>query len=103
MFVCYNATPWTCDCLCLAAAMLCLAPYFEWIDGPALITFANAANALQLQLPPKPERPVSPVLWVLRQAVGNLRQPWDSTASGWEPPTRLRWPLTHVHGMIFDQ
>ena len=45
-------------------------------NEPVLVAVANA-NALQLPLPPKPGWPVSPVLWVLRHAMGHLRQPWD--------------------------
>ena len=67
------ATPRIC---CRAAAMLCLAPYPRLTCGPALATVADAANASQLPLPPKPGRLVSLVVWV-RQAVDNLRQPWD--------------------------
>ena len=54
-----------------------LPPYPRWTYSPALVNVANAANVLQLPMPPKLGRLVSPVLWVVYQAVNNLRQPWD--------------------------
>ena len=69
-------------------------------NGPALVAIANA-NALQLPLPPKPSWPESPVFWVLRQAVGHLRQPWDPRdRARQEPPVGARCPVTPVAGMI---
>ena len=49
-------------------------------NGPASVAVANA-NAPQLPLPPKLRWPVSPVLWVLRHALGHLRQPVGPTGS----------------------
>ena len=69
-------------------------------NGPALVAVANA-NALQVPLPAKPGWPVSPVLWVLRHAVGHLRQPWDPRdRARQEPPVGARCPVTAVDGMI---
>ena len=85
---------------CSAAALPCLDPYPRRTNGPALVAVANA-NALQLPLPPKPGWPVSPVLWVLRQAVGHLRQPWDPRdRARQEPPVGARCPVTPVDGVI---
>ena len=85
---------------CSAAALPCLDPYPRRTNGPALVAVANA-NALQLPLPPKPGWPVSPVLSVLRQAVGHLRQPWDPRdRARQEPPVGARCPVTPVDGMI---
>ena len=85
---------------CSAAALPCLAPYPRRTNGPASVAVANA-NALQSPLPPKPGWPVSPVLWVLRHAVGHLRQPWDPRdRARQEPPVGARCPVTPVDGMI---
>ena len=66
----------------------------------SLVAVANA-NALQLPLPPKPGWLVSPVFWVLRQAVGHLRQPWDPRdRARQEPPVGARCPVTAVDGMV---
>ena len=67
-------------CLLPVAVLLrcrALPPYPRRFNGPALIVIANA-KALQSPLPPKPGWPVSLVLWVLRHAVGHLRQPSDA-------------------------
>ena len=85
---------------CSAAALPCLAPYPRRTNGPASVAVANA-NALQLPLPPKTGWAVSPVLWVLRHAVGHLRQPWDPRDQArQEPPVGARCPVTPVDGMI---
>ena len=86
---------------CCTAALLCLAPFYpRRTNGPASVAVANA-NALQSALPPKPGWPVSPVLWVLRHAVGHLRQPWDPRdRARHEPPVGGRCPVTPVDGMI---
>ena len=85
---------------CSAAALPYLAPYPRRTNGPALVVVANA-NALQLPLPPKPGWPVSPVLRVLRHAVGHLRQPWDPRdRARQEPPVGATCPVTPVDGMI---
>ena len=84
---------------CCCAALPC-PPYPRRTNGPASVAVANA-NALQLPLPPKPGCPVSPVLWVLRHAVGHLRQPWDPRdRARQEPPVGARCPVTPVDGMI---
>ena len=42
-------------------------------------------------------------LWVLRQAVDNLRQPWAPRhCGGWGPPTQPRWLVTPVDSMMTD-
>ena len=85
---------------CSAAALPWLDPYPRRTNGPALVAVANA-NALQLPLPPKPGWPVSPVLWVLRHAVGHLRQPWDpQDRARQEPLVGARCLVTPVDGMI---
>ena len=85
---------------CSAAALPCLAPYPRRTNGPASVAVANA-NALQLPLPPKPGWPVSPVLWVLRHALGHLKQPWDPRdRARQEPPVGAKCPVTPVDGMI---
>ena len=59
-------------------------------NGPAPVAVATA-KALQLPLPPKPGWPVSPVFWVLRHAMGHLRQPWDPCdRATQEPPVGAR-------------
>ena len=84
---------------CSAAALPCLAPYSRRTNGPASVAVADA-NALQLPLPPKPGWPVSPVLRVLRHAVGHLRQPWDPRdRARQEPPVGARCPVAPVDGM----
>ena len=92
-----------CPCFLLVAMLLrcfALPPYPRRTNGPASVAVANA-NALQLPLPPKPGCPVSPVLWVLRHAVGHLRQPWDPRdRARQEPPVGARCPVTPVDGMI---
>ena len=92
-----------CHCFLLVAMLLrcfALPPYPRRTNGPASVAVANA-NALQLPLPPKPGCPVSPVLWVLRHAVGHLRQPWDPRdRARQEPPVGARCPVTPVDGMI---
>ena len=92
-----------CHCFLLVAMLLrcfALPPYPRRTNGPASVAVANA-NALQLPLPPKPGCPVSPVLWVLRHAVGHLRQPWDPRdRARKEPPVGARCPVTPVDGMI---
>ena len=85
---------------CSAAALPCLAPYPRRTNGPASVAVANA-NALQLPLPPKPGWPLSPVLWVLRHAVGHLRQPWDPRdRARQEPLVGARCPVAPLDGMI---
>ena len=92
-----------CPCFLLVAMLLrcfALPPYPRRTNGPASVAVANA-NALQLPLPPKPGCPVSPVLWVLRHAVGHLRQPWDPRdRARQEPPVGARCPVTPVDGTI---
>ena len=83
--------PRSCACLlhCRCFAMPCPLP--RRYNGPAL----------QLPLPPKHGWPVSPVLWVLRHAVGHLRQPRDPRdGARQEPPVGARCPVTPVDGMI---
>ena len=97
---CCSAAPLGIVLACCSAALPCLAPYPRRTNGPASVAVANA-NALQLPLPPKPGWPVSPVLWVLRHAVGHLRQPWDPRdRARQEPPVGARCPVTPVDGMI---
>ena len=92
-----------CPCFLLVAMLLrcfALPPYPRRTNGPASVAVANA-NALQLPLPPKPGCPVSRVLWVLRHAVGHLRQPWDPrNRARQEPPVGARCPVTPVDGVI---
>ena len=92
-----------CPCFLLLEVLLrccALPPYPRRTNEPASVAVANA-NALQLRLPPKPGRPVSPVLWVLRHAVGHLRQPWDPRDQArQEPPVGARCPVNPVDGMI---
>ena len=64
-------------CFLLVAMLLrccALPPYPRRTNVPASVAVANA-NALHMPLPPKPGRPVSPVLSVLLHAVGHLRHP----------------------------
>ena len=69
-------------------------------NGPAPVAVANA-KALQLPLPPKPDWPVCPAFWVLRQVVGHLGKPWDPwVRARQEPPVAARCPVTPVDGMI---
>ena len=90
-------------CFLLVAVLLrcCALPlYPRRTNGPASVAVANA-KALQLPLPPKPGWPVSPVLWVLRHAVGHLRRPWDPRDQArQEPPVGARCPVTPLDGMI---
>ena len=90
-------------CFLLVAMLLrcCALPlYPRRTNGPTSVAVANA-NALQLPLPPKPGWPVSPVLCVLRHAVGHLKQPWDPrNPARQEPPDGARSPVTAVDGMI---
>ena len=88
-----------CLLLCCCVAVPC--PYTpRRTNGPASVAVANA-NAPQLPLPPKPGWPVSPVLWVLRHAVGHLRQPWDPRdRARQELPVGATCPVTPVDGMI---
>ena len=82
--------------LLVAMLMRCYAlpRYPRRSNRPVLVAVANA-NALQLPLPPKPSWPVSPVLWVLRHAVGHLRQPWDPRdRARQETPVSARCPVT---------
>ena len=68
-------------------------------NGPVLVAVANA-NALRLPPPPNPGWPVSPFFWLLRQAVGHLRQPWDPPdRARHEPRLGVRCPVTPVDGM----
>ena len=90
-------------CFLLVAMLLrcsALPLYPRRTNGLASVAVANA-KALQLPLPPKPCWPVSPVLWVLRHAVGHLRQPWDPRDRARQgPPVCARCPVTPVDGMI---
>ena len=87
-----------CLLLCCCIALPCPL-YPRRSNGPAPVAVANA-KALQLPLPPMPGWPVSPVLWVLRHAVGHLRQPWDPRDRAMqEPPVGARCPVT-PDGMI---
>ena len=80
-----------CLLLCCCVAVPCPL-YPRRRNGPASVAVANA-NAPHLPLPPKPGWPVSPVLWVLRHAVGHLRQPWDPRdRARQEPPCRREMP-----------
>ena len=89
-------------CLLLVAMLLgchALPLHSRQPNGPALVAVANA-TASQLPLPPKPGWPVSAVLWVLRHAMGHLRQPWDPRdRARQEPPVGARCPVTLVDGM----
>ena len=90
-------------CLLLAAMLLrcyVLPHYPRRSNGPALVAVAKA-NALRLPLPPMHGWPVSPVVWVLRHAMGHLRQPWDPRDQArQEPHVGPRCPVTPVDGMI---
>ena len=93
----------TCACLLLVAMLLrcnAFSPYPRQFNEPALVAVASA-KALQLPLPPNRRWLVSPVLRVLRHAVGHLRQPWDPRdRARQEPPVGARCPVTPVNGMI---
>ena len=98
-----HCTPRKRPCFLLVAMMLrcyALPPYPRRSNGLALVAVANA-NALHMPLPPKLDLPVSPVLWVLRHAVGHLRQPWDPRdRARQEPPVGVRCPVTLIDGRI---
>ena len=88
--------------MCVAMLLRCCAlpPNPRRINGAASVAVAKA-NAMQLPLPPKPGSPVSLVLWVLRHAVGHLRQPWAPLdRARQEQPVGARCPVTPVDGMI---
>ena len=74
----------SCLLLCTHRTCSCLLPVAMWLrcyalplyprrfNGPELVAVADA-KALKLPLPTNLGWPVSPVLWVLRHAVGHLR------------------------------
>ena len=97
---CIAPTGCTPACCLLLCCLICLAHYPRRSNGPALVAVANA-NALQVPMPPKPSWPVSPVLWVLRHAVGHPRQHWDPwDRARQEPLVGARCLVTPVDGMI---
>ena len=74
--------------------------YPQRFNGLSSIAVGNT-NAPQLRLPSKPGRPVSRVFWVLRHAVGHLRQPRDPRDRARpEPPVGATCPVTPVDSMI---
>ena len=77
--------------LLVAMLLLCytLPLHPRRLTGPAHVAVANDAHTLQLPLPPNPGWLVSPVLWLLRQVVGRLKQPWDPRHHAWVGTTCL--------------